>query len=302
MNSDSRNTLLVVTGSTGAGKTAVAINLAKQLGCDIINADSRQIYRGIPIGTAAPTPQQLAEVKHHFVACKELAEPYSAAQFEEDVMALLPSLWRQSRIAVLCGGSMLYVHAVCNGIDPVPDVPAQVREQVKSDLREKGLAALLQELSERDPKYFAIVDRNNHQRVVHALEICRHTGHTFSSFRTGTAKSRPFRIIKIGLELDRAELYARINSRVDSMIAQGLVDEARRVYPLRHLNALNTVGYKELFQYFDGQTDLRTAVERIKKHTRVYAKKQLTWHKRDEAIVWCHPQVAESKAIELLGS
>ena len=283
-------TLIVITGPTGVGKTAAAIEVAQQLGCDIINADSRQVFKGIPIGTAAPTPEEQALVRHHFVQFKELDEYYSASQFEADVMALLPSLWQQGDNVVMCGGSMMYVDAVCKGIDPIPDISDEVRQAVKQEWQEKGLEPLLKELQSFDPIYYEQVDKLNPKRIVHAIEVCRQAGVPYSSLRTGQAKPRPFNIIKIGLNIERDELFDRINRRVDAMIEQGLEAEARSVYHLRHLNSLNTVGYKEMFALFDGTMDRHTAIERIKKNTRVYAKKQLTWFKRDPDIIWCRPE------------
>lgn len=282
-------TLIVITGPTGVGKTAAAINLARRLHCDIVNADSRQIYRGIPICTAAPTPDQLAAVRHHFVAFKDLEESYSAAQFESDVMALLPALWQQGDYVVMCGGSMLYVDAVCNGIDRLPDISPEVRAAVKEKLRLEGLESLVRELEGLDPQYAATVDRRNTSRVCHAVEICRQAGVPYSSFRTGTAKQRDFRIVKLVLNIERERLFDRINRRVDQMIEAGLEEEARSVYHLRHLNSLNTVGMKEMFAMFDGTMDRHTAIERMKKNTRLYAKKQLTWYKRDQAATWVSP-------------
>lgn len=276
-------------GPTGVGKTAAAIEVAQQLGCDIINADSRQVFKGIPIGTAAPTPEDQALVQHHFVQFKELDEYYSAAQFEADVMTLLPSLFKQGDYVVMCGGSMMYVDAVCRGIDQIPDISDEVRQAVKQEWQEQGLESLLKELQRLDPIYYEQVDRLNPKRVVHAIEVCRQAGVPYSSLRTGQAKPRPFDIIKIGLNIERDLLFDRINRRVDAMIEQGLEIEAHSVYHLRHLNSLNTVGYKELFAWFDGTMDHHTAIERIKKNTRVYAKKQLTWFKRDPDITWCTP-------------
>lgn len=283
------NTLIVITGPTGVGKTAAAIEVAQHLGCEIINADSRQVFKGIPIGTAAPTPQEQALVRHHFVQFKDLDEYYSAAQFEADVMALLPSLFEQNDFAVMCGGSMMYVDAVCKGIDSIPDISDEVRTAVKQEWQEQGLEPLLNELQRLDPEYYDIVDKKNHVRVIHAIEVCRQTGVTYTSLRTGMAKPRPFNIIKVGLNMERPALFDRINRRVDLMMEAGLEQEARSVYHLRHLNSLNTVGYKEMFAYFDGTMDFITARERIKKNTRVYAKKQLTWLQRDTAITWCSP-------------
>ena len=294
-------TLIVVTGPTGVGKTRAAIGLARQLGCDIINADSRQIFRGIPIGTAAPTAAEQALVRHHFVAFKELTDYYSASQFEADVLALLPRLWQQAHSVVMCGGSMMYVDAVCRGIDAMPTISETVREAVLRQWREQGLESLLDELQRLDPDYRAVVDARNPRRVLHAVEVCRQAGVPYSSLRTGAPVARDFKIVKIALTLERAQLFERINRRVDLMMEQGLEEEARRVAPLRHLNALNTVGYKEMFAWFDGVMDRDTAIARIKKNTRVYAKKQLTWLKRDEALVWCAPGDLSAVAGRILG-
>ena len=282
------------------GKTAAAIKLARHLHCDIINADSRQIYRGIPICTAAPTPEELAAARHHFVAFKDLEENYSAAQFESDVLALLPSLWQQGDHAVMCGGSMLYVDAVCHGIDHLPDISPEVRNAIKEKLRNEGLGSLVKELEQLDPQYAATIDRKNTSRVCHGVEICRQAGVPYSSLRTGKAKQRDFKIIKLALNIEREKLYDRINRRVDRMIAAGLEQEARSVYHLRHLNSLNTVGLKEMFAMLDGTMDRHTAIERIKKNTRVYAKKQLTWYRRDPSIIWVSPDDAVSTALQLI--
>ena len=293
-------TLIVITGPTGVGKTATAITLAQHLHCDIINADSRQIYRGIPICTAAPTAEELAAARHHFVAIKDLEESYSAAQFEGDVMELLPSLWRQGDYAVMCGGSMLYVDAVCRGIDQLPDISPEVRSAVKEKLQTHGLASLVEELERLDPQYASTIDRKNTSRVCHGVEICRQAGVPYSSLRTGMAKQRDFRIVKIALNTDREQLFDRINKRVDRMIEAGLEQEARSVYHLRHINSLNTVGMKEMFALFDGTMDRDTAIQRIKKNTRVYAKKQLTWYRRDPEITWVTPADACATALDLL--
>lgn len=282
-------TLIVIVGPTGVGKTAAAIKVAQHFGCDIINADSRQVFKGIPIGTAAPTPEEQALVPHHFVQFKELDEYYSAAQFETDVMALLPSLFEKGDYVVMCGGSMMYVDAVCNGIDQIPDISDEVRAAVKQQWQEHGLKPLLEELQRLDPAYYLQVDKLNPKRVVHAIEVCRQAGVPYSTLRTGQVKSRPFNIIKIGLNIERPQLFDRINRRVDAMIEQGLEEEARSVFHLRHLNSLNTVGYKEMFAWFDGTMDRTTAIERIKKNTRVYAKKQLRWFLRDPSITWYPP-------------
>ena len=282
-------TLVVITGPTGVVKTEAAIEVAQRLGCDIVNADSRQVYRDIPIGTAAPTNEQQQRVTHHMVACKSLDEYYSAWQYEQDVMNLLPRLWAKGDYVVMCGGSMMYVDAVCNGIDPLPDIDADVRQAVIEQYEQQGLEPLLEELQQRDPDYFKQVDRRNPRRVLHAVEICRQAGVPYSELRKGQKRERPFAIEKVALNLPRPELFDRINRRVDAMMEQGLLEEARRVYPLRHLNSLNTVGYKELFANFDGRMTLDVARERIKKNTRVYAKKQLTWLARDPQLTWCGP-------------
>ena len=294
------NTLIVITGPTGVGKTAAAIELAQRLHCDIINADSRQIYRGIPICTATPTPEELAMARHHFVAFKDLEESYSAAQFEADVLALLPSLWQQGDCAVMCGGSMLYVDAVCRGIDQLPDISPEVRTAVKEKLQREGLQSLVEELERLDPQYAATIDRKNTSRVCHGVEICRQAGVPYSTLRTGTAKQRDFNIIKLALNIERDQLFDRINRRVDRMIEAGLEQEARSVYHLRHLNSLNTVGMKEMFAIFDGTMDRHTAIEQMKKNTRVYAKKQRTWYRRDPDITWCRPEDAVTTALAQL--
>lgn len=282
-------TLVVITGPTGVGKTEAAIEAALHLGCDIVNADSRQVYRDIPIGTAAPTDEQQQRVTHHMVACKSLDETYSAWQYEQDVMDLLPQLWAKGDYVVMCGGSMMYIDAVCNGIDALPDINADVRQAVLEQYEQQGLRPLLEELQQCDPDYFNQVDRRNPRRVLHAVEICRQAGVPYSTLRTGHKRERPFSIVKVALNLPRPELFDRINRRVDTMMEHGLLEEAHSVYPMRHHNSLNTVGYKELFAYFDGRMTLDVARERMKKNTRVYAKKQLTWLARDPHLTWCTP-------------
>ena len=285
-------TLVVLLGPTGVGKTDLSIRLADTFRMPIINADSRQIFREIPIGTAAPTAEQLARVKHYFVGTHQLTDYYSASAYEQDVLRLFkPQPEGEGlEMALLTGGSMMYIDAVCNGIDDIPTVDDQIRDWMKQRLADEGLPALAEELRTLDPEHYEIVDRQNPRRVVHALEICHMTGRTYTSFRTNTKKERPFRIIKIGLNRPREELYNRINQRVDQMMTDGLLNEARRVYPLRHMNALNTVGFKELFAYLDGEWTLQEAVERIKGNTRRYMRKQITWFKRDDQIAWFHPQ------------
>lgn len=282
----------MICGPTAVGKTRVAIEVARALGCDIVNADSRQIFRHIPICTAAPTAEEQALARHHFVEFRELDEYYSAAQYEADVMALLPELWKQGDYAVMCGGSMMYVDAVCRGIDNIPDITPELRAKVLEEYNATGLEPLLAELERLDPQYYAEVDRCNPRRIIHAIEVCRQTGVPYSTLRTGRAKERDFNIVKVGLNMERALLFDRINRRVDIMMEQGLEEEARSVYHLRHLNSLNTVGMKEMFAYFDGTMDFVTARERIKKNTRVYAKKQLTWLQRDTSIQWMDPATA----------
>lgn len=293
-------TLIVITGPTGIGKTDIAIKVAQHLGTEIISADSRQIYRNIPIGTACPTTEELSKVKHHFVNILELDQYYSAAQFENDVMALLPQLFEKNDIVVMCGGSMMYVDAVCNGIDDIPTVSDNVREQAYSLLDQIGIEGIAQRVKEIDPEYYEIADKQNAKRLVHALEIYMQSGKPFSTFRTGKKKERPFRILKFGLNMPREELFARINARVDKMIELGLEQEARNVFHLRDLNALNTVGYKEMFAYFDGTMDFITARERLKKNTRVYAKKQLTWYAKDPDIITLHPSTAVEEILNRL--
>ena len=289
MESSSNPLLVVLLGPTGVGKTDLCIRLADTFHIPIINADSRQIFAEIPIGTAAPTKEQLARVKHYFVGTHHLQDYYSASMFEQDALNIIQNEFLSHPCALMSGGSMMYIDAVCNGIDDIPTVDDQTRTWMKRRLAEEGLPALVQELKELDPEHYAVVDKQNPRRVVHALEICHMTGKTYTSFRTNSKKERPFRILKIGLNRPREELYDRINRRVDQMMADGWLDEARSVYPLRHLNALNTVGYKELFLYFDGTWPLEEAVERIKGNTRRYMRKQLTWFKRDPEIHWFTP-------------
>ena len=282
------NTLLVITGSTAVGKTDLCLEIAESRGIPVINADSRQIYRDMPIGTAAPTAEQLQRVKHYFVGTLALDEYYNASMYEQDVMTLLSQMFegKDNALAMMTGGSMMYIDAVCNGIDDIPTIRDDIRQLYKDRLATEGLDPLLAELKTLDPEYYDIVDKCNPRRVVHGLEICRQTGTTYTSFRIRERKQRPFRIVKIALNRPRDILYKRINSRVDMMIAEGLEEEARRLYPLRHLNALNTVGYKEMFKYIDGEWTLDEAVERIKGNTRRYARKQQTWYKKDDDIVW----------------
>jgi tRNA dimethylallyltransferase len=285
-------TLIVVTGPTAVGKTALCIDIAKHYGIPIINADSRQIYRELRIGTATPTEEQLRSVKHYFVGSISIDDYYNASMYEQDVLALL-NQFKQSHIQLLTGGSMMYIDAVCNGIDDIPTVREDIREEMKRRYAEEGLEALCADLKRLDPEHYAVVDKQNHRRVIHALEICYQTGTTYTSFRKQEKKQRPFQIVKIGLNIDREELYQRINQRVDQMMADGLLDEVRSLQDKRSNNALNTVGYKEMFTYLDGTWSLEEAVERMKGNTRRYARKQLTWFKRDEEMRWFHPQQQE---------
>ena len=269
------------------------MDIATHFGIPIINADSRQIYRELKIGTACPTEEQMQQVKHYFVGTLGLEDYYSASLFEQQVLDLLSQLFPSHDYALITGGSMMYIDAVCNGIDDIPTIDDQTRTLMKQRLANEGLKALVEELRQLDPEYYEIVDRQNPRRVVHALEICTMTGKTYTSFRVGEKKERPFRILKIGLNRDREELYRRINLRVDEMMRQGLLEEVKRMYPKRDLNSLNTVGYKELFNYLDGTWTLEEAVERMKGNTRRYMRKQLTWFKRDPEIRWFHPDEAD---------
>ncbi|MBR1712552.1 MAG: tRNA (adenosine(37)-N6)-dimethylallyltransferase MiaA [Alloprevotella sp.] len=284
-----QKTLLVLLGPTGVGKTEAALHLAQRLGSPIVNADSRQIYRDLPVGTAAPTAEQQRLVRHYFVGTHTLDAAYSAAQYEADVLELLTALFRSLDTVVLAGGSMMYIDAVCSGIDDIPTVEPEVRAAIRQRYEAEGLPRLVEELRILDPDYAAAVDRRNTQRVLHALEVCYQTGRTFTSFRRGVRKERPFRIVKLGLCRERDDLFSRINRRVDAMMAEGFLDEARRALPFRHCNSLNTVGYKELFRVLDGEWELPFALDRIRKNTRVYAKKQLTWFRRDASVRWLHP-------------
>lgn len=276
------------------GKTDLGIRLAHLFSAPIVNADSRQVYREMKIGTARPDEEELAQARFYFVGNLSITDYYSAARYEQDALRLLAELFRTSDYVILSGGSMMYVDAVVKGIDDIPTVPDDIRAEMKQRLEAEGLEALGDELKRLDPEYHAIVDLKNPRRVLHALEICHSTGRTYTSFRVRACKPRPFNIIKIGLNIPRPRLFERINSRVDKMIAGGLVEEARRLYPQRGLTALNTVGYNEMFKYFDGEMTLPVAIERMKKNTRVYAKKQLTWYKRDEEMTWFGPDDFDS--------
>lgn len=282
-------TLVVLLGPTAVGKTDISLELAEELHTSIISADSRQLYADLKIGTAAPTPDQQARLRHYFVGSLQLSDYYSAAQYADEVLALLEQLFQSQDTVLMTGGSMMYIDAVCQGIDDIPTIDADTRAMMWERYEEVGLEGLQRELKMLDPEYYAIVDLKNYKRIVHALEICYMTGKTFTSFRQRKQVQRPFHIIKIGLKRERDELFNRINQRVDQMMREGMLEEAKKVYPFRHLNSLNTVGYKELFKYLDGEWTLDEAVEKIKRNTRIYAKKQLTWFKKDMSIRWFHP-------------
>ena len=288
-----KNTLIVLIGPTGVGKTELGLSIAEHFKTCIVSADSRQLYADLKIGTAAPTPDQLARVPHHFVGTLRLTDYYSAAQYEAEVMVKLEELFQQNDVVVLTGGSMMYVDAICKGIDDIPTVDKETRELMIQRYEEEGLEKLCSELKLLDPEYYQIVDLKNPKRVIHALEICYMTGKTYTSFRTREIKKRPFRIIKIGLTREREELYNRINRRVDEMMEKGLLEEARSVAKYKHLNSLNTVGYKEIFKYIDGEWPLDFAIEKIKQNSRIYSRKQMTWFKRDTEISWFHPEKKE---------
>lgn len=289
--------LIVILGPTGVGKSALCMDVAKHLGVPLINCDSRQMFRELPIGTAAPTAEDMQQVKHYFVGNLSLHDYYSASRYEQDVMQLIETSETSetvetstNEIFLLSGGSMMYIDAVCNGIDDIPTVRDDIRKDLLDRYAVEGIDRMRNELKLLDPEYYDIVDLKNPKRIIHALEICYQTGKTYTSFRTNTRKERPFSVIKIGLNRDREELYDRINKRVLQMIDSGMVEEARRVYKYRGLNSLNTVGYKELFMYFDGDYTLEEAIEKIQNNTRKYARKQLTWFRRDENIKWFNPE------------
>lgn len=282
--------LVVLLGPTGVGKTDLCIEVAKRLQTSVVSCDSRQLYKEMRIGTAVPSPEQLNLVPHYFIQSRSVCEPYDAWHFEQDALAKIRELFAcGNQSVVMCGGSMMYIDAVCNGIDEVPSIPDDVRNELIQLFNEQGLEPIREELLRRDPVLYNQLDLNNTQRVIHAVEVCRVAGVPFSELRTKSIKRREFKIVKIGLVREREELYERIDKRVDMMVNEGLVEEARVLYPNRNLNALNTVGYKELFEHFDGKYDLNEAIRLIKRNSRHYARKQLTWFKRDKSINWFHP-------------
>ncbi|MDR3652489.1 MAG: tRNA (adenosine(37)-N6)-dimethylallyltransferase MiaA [Paludibacter sp.] len=294
-----RPTLLVLLGPTGVGKTNISLNLAVHLGCPIVSSDSRQFYRELKIGTAAPTDEQLKKVKHYFIGSHSIHDEYNAGQYEQDAIQLLGELFQKHKVVMLVGGSMMYIDAVCNGMDDIPTVDAQTRTFWQIQYTDFGIEFIQNELLKLDPAHYGEVDLQNPKRIIHALEVCSMTGKPYSDLRTGQRKLRNFNILKIGLNRPRPELYDRINTRVDEMMDEGLLLEAKQFYQFRELNALNTVGYKELFEYMDGNWTLEFAVNMIKQDTRRYAKRQLTWFNRDKEILWFHPEELESK-IELV--
>lgn len=286
-------TLIVLIGPTGVGKTDLSIRIAEKYNSPIISADSRQLYSELKIGTAAPSEEYLKKIKHYFVGTLKLTDYYSAAQYESDVMELLDALFKNHDTILLTGGSMMYIDAICKGIDDIPTVDSETRRMMMEKYENEGLERLCSELKLLDPEYYSIVDLKNPKRVIHALEICYMTGKTYTSFRTGNKKQRPFNILKIGLSRDRDELYERINRRVDIMISEGLIDEVKSVYKYKELNSLNTVGYKEIIQYLDGNWTLDYAIDKIKQNSRIYSRKQMTWFKRDNEINWFNPDNEE---------
>lgn len=287
------NTLIVILGPTGVGKSAISIELAKSFSTDIVSADSRQLFRELSIGTAVPSMEELKSVTHHFIQTRSIHHYYNVSEYETEAIGLINELFKTKNPLILTGGSMLYIDTICKGIDDIPTVTPEIRKQVMDWYHENGLQALQQRLLSLDPEYHSIADLSNAKRLLHALEVCLMTGKTFTSFRTNTIRQRPFRILKIGINQQREVLYDRINQRVEMMMQSGLLDEARSVYPYKDLNSLNTVGYKELFSYFDGNCTLDEAVDLIKRNSRKYARKQLTWFRKDTDIHWFEPHQAQ---------
>ena len=293
-------TLVLILGPTGVGKTELSLRVAEHYGCPILNCDSRQVFKSIPIGTAAPTKDELSRVKHYFIATRALEEDYNAGQYERDALRVLEDLFRTHEVVVMTGGSMLYADAVCYGLDELPAVPAAIRRSVQESYEKHGLNWLQAEVQRLDPNYWEEVDQQNPARLAHCVELSLTTGKPYSSLRTNTRVQRPFRIVKVALERPREELYDRINRRVLQMIEDGLVEEARSVYPKRHLNSLQTVGYRELFACFDGEYDLNRAIELIQQNTRHYAKRQMTWFRRDQDIHWLKANDDYEKNIHII--
>ena len=293
--------LIVIVGPTGSGKTDLSIAVASHLQCPIISTDSRQFYRGIPIGTAQPDAEQLAAVEHHFIASHDITDDFNSGAYEQAALKRLDELFAKHDSVVAVGGSGLYIKALCEGMDDLPEVEPALRNELSERLKSEGLEALTEQLRELDPAFYEVVDRKNPARVVRALEVCLSTGKPYSTLRTGTKRERPFEIIKIGVNMAREILYERIDRRVDIMIEQGLEQEARSVYHLRHLNSLQTVGYREMFDYFDGTISRDEAIELIKRNSRRYAKRQLTWFNRDEQIEWFEP-TERAKILEYIDS
>lgn len=294
-----RPTLLVLLGPTGVGKTNLSLSLAEHFGCPIVSSDSRQFYRELKIGTAAPTEDELSRVKHYFIGSHSIHDEYNAGQYEQDAIKLLDELFQKHKVVLLVGGSMMYIDAVCNGMDEIPNVDTETRAFWQKQYADFGLEFIQNELLKLDPTHYGQVDLQNPKRIIHALEICSMTGRPYSELRTGQRKLRDFNILKIGLNRPRPELYERINARVDKMITEGLLLEAEQFYQFRKLNTLNTVGYKELYEYMDGNWTLDFAIIMIKQDSRRYAKRQLTWFNRDKDILWFQPEELESK-IELV--
>jgi len=290
-----RPTLLVILGPTGVGKTEISLRIAEHFGCPIVSCDSRQFYRELKIGTAAPTEKQLTRVKHYFIGTHSILDEYNAGQYEKDAIHLLNELFESNKVVMLVGGSMMYIDAICNGLDEIPTINADVRAFWQKQYADNGLEFIQKELKSLDPEHFDHVDIQNPKRILHALEICSMTGAPYSNLRTGQRKLRNFSILKIGLNRPRPELYERINARVDEMMADGLLQEAEKFYNYKSINTLNTVGYKELYEYLDGTWTLDFAINMIKQDSRRYAKRQMTWFNRDKEIIWFHPDKLESK-------